>query len=151
MRTRTVILLMLSIYAVTLGLFFVTSVRTVTFFPIAQSYSWQIVPLANNGGSDNFEITSWHNQHDLRGWIAFNISSVPQNVWVQSATLRLRLWQKTTNQTEIGDSTGRIYTVYMLTQPGRAPELIGLINPFGLIITPHPHQYLQAKEDGTVH
>ena len=115
-RTRTVILLMLSIYAVTLGLFFVASVRTVTFFPIAQSYSWQIVPLANNGGSDNFEITSWHDQHNMRGWIAFNISSVPQNVWVQSATLRLRLWQKTTNQTEIGDPTGRIYAVYMLTQ-----------------------------------
>jgi hypothetical protein len=93
------------------------AVQTLTFFPIAQSYSWQIVPLANNGGSDNFEITSWQNEHNMRGWIAFNLSSIPQNVWIQSATLRLRVWQKTTNQSGLGDATGRIYGVYMLTQP----------------------------------
>ena len=116
MRAIIVILLILSIYAVTFGLFFIASVQTLTLFPIAQSYSWQVVPLANNGGSDNFEITSWHDQHNMRGWIAFNISSVPQNAWIQSATLRLRLWQKTSNRTGLGDPTGRIYAVYMLTQ-----------------------------------
>jgi hypothetical protein len=115
-RIAILILLIALTYGVTIGVFWSLSVQTLTFFPIAQSYSWQVVPLANNGGSDNFEITSWHDQHNMRGWIAFNVSSIPRNVWLQSATLRLRLWQKTTNQSGLGDPTGRIYGVYVLTQ-----------------------------------
>jgi hypothetical protein len=105
------------VYGATFGIFWTTSIQTLTVYPVAQSYSWQIVPLANNGGSDNFEITSWHNGHNMRGWIAFNISSIPQRAWIMSATLRLRLWVKTTNGSQLGDPTGRLYGVYALTQP----------------------------------
>ena len=111
------ILLIVVIYGATFGIFWTTLIHTLTLYPIAQSYSWQIVPLANNGGSDNFEITSWRDGHNMRGWIAFNVSSIPQNAWILSATLRLRLWQKTTNGSELGDPTGRLYGVYALTQP----------------------------------
>ena len=121
------ILLIVLIYGGSFGIFWITSVHTLTLYPIAQSYSWQIVPLANNGGSDNFEITSWRNGHNMRGWIEFNSSSVPQQVWIMSATLSLRLWQKTTpqtqlsdqlgNQSQLGDPTGRIYGVFALSSP----------------------------------
>lgn len=115
MRRYVAILLIALIYGGTFATFWVTSVRIVTLYPFAQSYSWQIVPLANNGGSDNFEITSWHNGHNMRGWIAFNTSSIPREVWIISASLSLRLWQKTTNQSELGDPTGRTYGVYGLS------------------------------------
>ena len=106
------------IYGATIGMFGVTSVHTITLNPIAQSYSWEIVPLANNGGSNNFEITSWHDGHNMRGWLAFNTTSIPQNAWILSAVLNLRLWVKTSsNQSELGDPTGRLYGVYALTGP----------------------------------
>ena len=112
------ILLILVIYGATLGAFWVTAVQSLTINPFAQSYSWEIVPLANNGGSNNFEITSWHSGHNMRGWIAFNTSSIPKNVWIMSATLNLRLWAKTSsNQSQLGDPTGRLYGVYALTGP----------------------------------
>jgi len=118
MRRLIVILLIAVIYGATLGLFWVASVQSVTLNPVAQSYSWEIVPLANNGGSDNFEIMSWHDGHNMRGWMTFNISSIPQRVWIVSATLNLRLWTKTTsNQSQLGDPTGRLYGVYALTTP----------------------------------
>ena len=110
-------LLIAVIYGTTFGIFWTTSTHSLSLYPVAQSYSWQIVPLANNGGSDNFEITSWHNGHNMRGWIAFNVSSIPQRAWITSATLRLRLWVKTTNGSQLGDPTGRLYGVYALTQP----------------------------------
>jgi len=110
--------LIVVIYGATLGIFWTSSIETVTLYPVAQSYSWEIVPLANNGGSNNFEITSWHSGHNMRGWIAFNMSSIPQGVWIMSATLNLRLWVKTTsNQSQLGDPTGRLYGVYALTGP----------------------------------
>jgi len=116
-RRLTIVLLIVLIYGATLGGFWAFAIHTVTLYPVAQSYSWQIVPLANNGGSDNFEITSWQNGHNMRGWIEFNLSSVPQRAWIMSATLILRLWQKTTNGSQLGDPTGRLYGVYALTQP----------------------------------
>ena len=104
------------IYGATFGIFWTTATHTLTLNPVAQSYSWEIVPLANNGGSNNFEITSWHNGHNMRGWIAFNVSSIPQRAWIVSADLFLRLWVKTTsNQSQLGDPTGRLYGVYALT------------------------------------
>jgi hypothetical protein len=113
-----VVLLIVVVYGATLGIFWTTFVQSITLTPIAQSYSWQIVPLANNGGSDNFEIMSWHNGHNMRGWLAFNLSSIPQRVWIMSATLNLRLWVKTSsNESELGDPTGRLYGVYALTGP----------------------------------
>ena len=117
MRRLTIVLLIVLIYGATLGGFWAFAIHTVTLYPVAQSYSWQIVPLANNGGSDNFEITSWQNGHNMRGWIEFNLSSVPQRAWIMSAILILRLWQKTTNGSQLGDPTGRLYGVYALTQP----------------------------------
>ena len=113
-----VILLIAIIYGGTFGIFWLTSIHSLTLYPVAQSYSWEIVPLANNGGSNNFEIMSWHDGHNMRGWIAFNVSSVPQRAWIVSATLNLRLWVKTSsNQSELGDPTGRLYGVYALTGP----------------------------------
>ena len=54
----------------------------------------------------------------MRGWIAFNTSSIPQNAWIMSATLNLRLWVKTSsNQSQLGDPTGRLYGVYALIGP----------------------------------
>lgn len=118
MKRLIIILLIAVIYGATFGIFWVTSVHSVTLNPVAQSYSWETVPLANNGGSDNFEIMSWHNGHNMRGWIKFNISSIPQRVWITSATLNLRLWAKTSsNQSQLGDPTGRIYGVYAVTAP----------------------------------
>jgi len=127
LRIVIAILLIILIYGGTFGIFWITSIHTLTLYPIAQSYSWQIVPLANNGGSNNFEITSWRNGHNMRGWIEFNLSSLPQQVWIVSAVLSLRLWQKTTPQSQLsdqlgaqsqlGDPTGRIYGVYALSSP----------------------------------
>src|SRR5208283_2197811 len=84
------------------------------------SYSWQSVPRANNGHSYNFEITSYDKPpYNMRGWIAFNVSKVPNDAWVLKGTFRLRLWHKTLNGPVMGtgDTTGRIYGAYRLTQP----------------------------------
>ena len=111
------------VYLATFGVFWVFAIHTLSIFPFSQSYSWEIVPLANNGGSDNFEITSWHSGHNMRGWIQFNVSSIPRGAWITSATLRLRLWVKTTNGSQLGDPTGRLYGVYALTSPWQDEEI----------------------------
>ena len=120
-----VTLLIVVIYGGTFGIFWAAAIHTISLYPVAQSYSWEIVPLANNGGSDNFEITSWHNGHNMRGWIAFNVSSIPQRAWIISATLRLRLWVKTTSADgpQLGDPTGRLYGAYALTGPWKNWEI----------------------------
>ena len=117
LRAWRIAILIALLYLATVGIIWATLIHTVSIFPFAQSYSWEIVPLANNGGSDNFEITSWHSGHNMRGWIQFNVSSIPQGAWIISATLRLRLWVKTTNGSQLGDPTGRLYGVYALTSP----------------------------------
>jgi len=106
----------LILYGITLGAFYATAVTSVAFYPSKDSYAWESVPNANNGKSNNFEITSFVG-HNMRGWIEFNTSSIPANAWILSAQLRLRLWQKTTNDPPYGDSTGRVYGVYRVTQP----------------------------------
>jgi hypothetical protein len=112
------LLLILIIAISTIGTFWVTSVKTATFYPDKHSYSWQSVPKANNGHSDNFEITSYNKPpYNMRGWIEFNVSSIPTDAWVISAELRLRLWSKGDPTLGTGDSTGRLYGVYRLTQP----------------------------------
>jgi hypothetical protein len=116
MRLRIIITLMLIIYSVTAGAFYSAALTTVALYPSKDSYAWESVPNANNGKSDNFEITSFQN-HNMRGWIEFNTSRIPSDAWIISAKLRLRLWQKTTNNPPYGDSTGRIYAVYRVTQP----------------------------------
>ena len=115
MKVRTIVALILILYGVTSSLFYYTAVTTVTLFPSKDSYSWESVPNANNGKSDNFEITSYQG-HNMRGWIQFNTSRIPPDVWIISADLRLRLWQKTPNNPPYGDSTGRVYGVYMITE-----------------------------------
>jgi hypothetical protein len=120
MKRRSFVIFTLLVYAFTLAGFWVSSVKTLTLFPDKDSYSWQSVPLANNGKSNNFEITSYDKPpYNMRGWIEFNITSIPADVWITSATLRLRVWYKTTyNPAEnMGDSTGRIYGAYRLLQP----------------------------------
>jgi hypothetical protein len=99
----------------TAGAFYSAAVTTVTLYPSKDSYAWESVPNANNGKSDNFEITSYQS-HNMRGWIEFNTSRIPSDAWIISAKLRLRLWQKTTNNPPYGDSTGRIYGVYRVTE-----------------------------------
>lgn len=116
MRMTIIIALMLIIYSVTIGAFYSAALTTVTLYPSKDSYAWESVPNANNGKSDNFEITSYQN-HNMRGWIEFNTSRIPSDALIISAKLRLRLWQKTTNNPPYGDSTGRIYGVYRVTQP----------------------------------
>lgn len=100
--------------------FWATSVVTSTLYPTIDSYSWQSVPDANNGRSDNFQITSTNvNPKNMRGWIAFDVRAIPSDVWVIRAQLRLRIWAKSENDPSkgFGDSTGRIYGVYRTTQP----------------------------------
>jgi len=111
------LLLLLAIYGLTLGVFYSAAVTTMIFTPTKDSYAWESVPNANNGRSDNFEITSYDKPpYNMRGWIEFNTSQIPSDVWVLSAKLRLRLWHKTTNTPPQGDATGRIYGVYRVTQ-----------------------------------
>jgi len=118
LRKFVAVVLVVVVYGATLGIFWAAAVQTLTLNPVAQSYSWEIVPLANNGGSNNFEIMSWHSGHNMRGWIAFNVTPIPQNTWIISAILNLRLWVKTTpNQSQLGDPTGRLYGVYALNGP----------------------------------
>jgi len=53
----------------------------------------------------------------MRGWIEFNVSSIPSEAWVVSAEFRLRLWSKGDPALGTEDSTSRIYGVYRLEQP----------------------------------
>jgi hypothetical protein len=120
MNHRTFVLVVVAIYAITIAGFWLSSVRTVTLFADKHDYAWQSNPNANNGFSDNFEITSYDKPpFNMRGWIHFNTSSIPSDAWILSATFRLRLWHKTTVDTtqNMGDSTGRVYGVYELIQP----------------------------------
>lgn len=115
--TKRLLLLMAVVYSLTVALFWATSIRTVMIYPAMDSYSWESVPNANNGGSDNFAITSSiSGPKNMRGWLAFDIQGIPRDVWVLSAKLQLRVWHKTT-AIEGGDTTGRTYAVYRVTQP----------------------------------
>jgi hypothetical protein len=56
----------------------------------------------------------------MRGWIEFDTTSVPADVWVISAIMRLRVWHVSKVDDpypNTGDSEGRIYGVYRLLQP----------------------------------
>ena len=120
MKRRLLALLILAVYALTLAAFWISAVNMVIIFPDKDSYSWQSNPLANNGKSNNFEITSYDKPpYNMRGWIHFNTSSIPSDAWIISATFRLRVWHHTTVDTtqNMGDSTGRVYGAYELTQP----------------------------------
>jgi hypothetical protein len=108
-------MLVILVFAFTLGAFYVTGVRTVALYPSKDSYAWQSVPNANNGKSDNFEITSFAD-HNMRGWIEFSTSKIPTDGWIVSARLRLRLWQRTVDDPPYGDASGRRYGVYRVTQ-----------------------------------
>lgn len=113
-------ILIIAIYGLTLGTFWATSIKTLTIYSMKDSYSWQSVPNANNGGSDNFEITSsLKDPKNMRGWVQFDVQKIPTDAWVLSAILRLRLWHRTTNDSRegTGDSAGRVYGAYELTQP----------------------------------
>jgi len=110
----------IAIYALTIATFWGAGVHTITVYPYKDSYSWESVPYANNGGSRNFEITSYNRPpNNMRGWMAFNLSTLPQDVLVFAAKLSLRIWHKTTVDQRLGtgDATGRVYGVYRLTQP----------------------------------
>jgi len=120
MKRRYFALVVIAVYAFTIAAFWGSSIQTVTIFADKHDYAWQSNPLANNGYSNNFEITSYDKPpYNMRGWIHFNISAIPPDVWIISATFRLRLWHKTTvDPTQnMGDPTGRIYGAYELTQP----------------------------------
>ena len=120
MKRRNFLIFTILVYAFTIAGFWASSVKTLTTFPDKDSYSWQSVPLANNGKSDNFEITSYDKPpYNMRGWIEFNITSIPSDAWIVSSTLRLRVWHHTTDDStqNIGDSTGRVYGAYRLLQP----------------------------------
>lgn len=120
MKRRNFLILTVLVYAFTFTGFWVAGIKTVAIFADSDSYSWQSVPLANNGKSDNFEITSYNKPpYNMRGWIEFNLTTIPTDVWVLSATMRLRLWHHTTvDPTQnMGDATGRIYGAYRLLQP----------------------------------
>jgi hypothetical protein len=120
MKHRNFAMIVVAVYAFTIAGFWVSAAKTAVIFADKDSYSWQSVPLANNGKSDNFEITSYDKPpYNMRGWVEFNISSIPSDAWIISATLRLRVWHKTTPDPtmNMGDSTGRIYGVYRILQP----------------------------------
>ena len=113
-------LLVLGLLLTTVIGFWAISVATLTLFPTMDNYAWQSVPYANNGHSDNFEITSATvNPKNMRGWVAFDLKSIPSNALVIHADLRLRMWSKSPNDPSqgFGDSTGRVYGVYRVTQP----------------------------------
>ena len=113
-------LLILGLLLATVIGFWATSVNTLTLFPTMDNYAWQSVPYANNGHSDNFEITSAIvNPKNMRGWVAFDLKGIPSDALVVHADLRLRVWSKSPNDPSqgFGDSTGRVYGVYRVTQP----------------------------------
>jgi hypothetical protein len=118
--------LVLVLLIVTIVGFWVTSVATLMLYPSMDSYAWQSVPDANNGYSDNFQITSASaDPRNMRGWIAFDLQKIPSDAWVIHAQLQLRIWSKSENDPSkgFGDSTGRIYGVYRLTQLWREDNL----------------------------
>jgi len=119
-KHSTMLILVLILYGSTFAAFWTTSVRTLSLHPTTDSYAWQSVPEANNGGSDNFEITSYNKPpFNMRGWITFDTSQVPADAWIVGATFRLRVWHKTLEDPKMGtgDTTGRVYGVYRLTRP----------------------------------
>ncbi len=116
---KLVPLLILGLLLATVIGFWATSVATLTLFPTMDNYAWQSVPYANNGHSDNFEITSATvNPKNMRGWVAFDVQRIPSDALVVHADLRLRVWSKSGNDPSqgFGDSTGRVYGVYRVTQ-----------------------------------
>jgi len=120
LRRTALLILALALYSSTFAAFFTISVKTMILYPAMDSYSWQSVPNANNGRSDNFEITSYDKlPFNMRGWIEFNVSRIPTDAWILSSVFQLRIWHKTLNDTAMGtgDTTGRTYGVYRLTQP----------------------------------
>ena len=120
MRGRVFAAIVTAVYVFTFAGFWFSSTTETVIFREKHAYSWESVPLANNGKSDNFEITSYDKPpYNMRGWIQFNISSIPANDWIISATLRLRVWHKTTPDPtqNIGDPTGRLYGAYRLLEP----------------------------------
>jgi hypothetical protein len=120
MKRSALLILALILYGSSFAAFWAISVKTLVLYPTMDSYSWQSVPEANNGRSNNFEITSYNRPpYNMRGWIAFNVSEIPTNTWILKATFRLRVWHKTLNDTVMGtgDTTGRTYGVYRIIQP----------------------------------
>jgi hypothetical protein len=116
----------ITVLIVTVVGFWLTSVVTLSLHPTGDTYAWQSVPDANNGYSDNFEITSANvNPKNMRGWLAFDIQELPSSAWLLRAQLQLRVWSKSENESSkgFGDSTGRIYGVYRITQPWREDNL----------------------------
>jgi hypothetical protein len=119
---KPLLLLALALYGLTVAVFWVTSVRTLTLYAVKDSYGWESFPNANNGGSDNFAITSsTSGAKNMRGWLEFNTTKIPTDDWIMNAKVRLRVWHKTTDdqnsQEPTTDSTGRVYGVYRITQP----------------------------------
>jgi hypothetical protein len=113
---KRLLILTAAVYLATAGFFWTLAVNSVTLYAVSDSYAWESFPNANNGGSNNFAITSFDaNPKNMRGWIAFDIKRIPENVWIVNARLQLRIWHKTTS-TEGGDTTGRVYGVYRVTQ-----------------------------------
>jgi hypothetical protein len=79
------------------------------------AYAWQSVPEANNGGSNNFQIMSYDRPpYNMRGYIQFNTSTIPQGSLILSATMRLRVWSKSEPDASknVGDPTGRQYGAF---------------------------------------
>lgn len=95
----------------------VTGLRFQTVYPAIDSYAWQLVPEANNGSSNNFQITSASDSpRNMRGFIKFNLPQIPQRsilIWVD---LKLRVWSKSPNDPSrnLGDPTGRSYGIFRL-------------------------------------
>ena len=119
MKRLHLAVLIIALFGSTAAGFWVTSVTTVTIYPSKESYGWQFPSEANNGGSNNFQVESYNEKPgNMRGWVAFNISTIPPTAWIVTAKLDLRVWHKTTTDPErkTGDTTGRIYGVYRLLQ-----------------------------------
>lgn len=150
MKRRYFAILVVAVYAFTIAGFWISAVKTTVIFAYKDSYSWESVPLANNGKSDNFEITSYDKPpYNMRGWVQFNISSIPSDVWIISATLRLRLWHKTTPDStqNMGDPTGRIYGAYRLLQPW-GEMTVNWVNQPSYTDTDHATSPVPAEQGG---
>lgn len=88
--------------------------------PQYDAYAWQSVPEANNGGSNNFQITSYNRPpYNMRGFIQFDISHIPKGSMILSATLRMRVWWKSEPDSakNVGDPTGRSYGASPMLAP----------------------------------
>ncbi len=89
-------------------------------FPSIDSYAWESIPDANNGTSNNFEVTSANFVPlNMRGWIQFELSTIRRDALLVEAQLKLRVWTKTVvdPKTNTGDPTGRIYAGYRILEP----------------------------------